>query len=74
MVIDALLDEACFYSGCGDKVIAAAKGSQGGKAPFQSKLLLFVLVPKTPRPASLAILRGDGQHRILPFFGVGMYS
>lgn len=60
-----------FYSGCGDKVIAAAKANWGGEAPFRSKLWLFVLVLKTRRPASLAILRGDGQHRILPFFWGG---
>lgn len=73
--MDALLDEARFYSGCGDKVMAAAKANRGGEAPFQSSLCLFVLVPKTRRPASLAILRGGGQHRILPFFwGGGMYS
>lgn len=39
--------------------------------PLQSSLCLFVLVLKTRRPASLAILRGGGQHRILPFFWGG---
>lgn len=64
-----------FYSGCGDKVIAAAKANRGGEAPFRSKLWLFVLVLKTRRPASLAILRGDGQHRILPcFWGGGIHD
>lgn len=61
MVIDALLDEAHFYSGCGDKVIAAAKANRGGETLFQSKLWLFVLVLKTRHPASLAVLRGGGQ-------------
>lgn len=31
-------DGAHFYSGCGDKAIAAAKAKRGGEAPFQSKL------------------------------------
>lgn len=31
-------DGAHFYSGCGDKAIAAAKAKRGGEAPFRSKL------------------------------------
>lgn len=63
-----IADGARFFSGCGDKAAAAAKASRGGEAPFRSKLQPFVLVLKTLRPASLAIRRGDGQHRILLFF------
>lgn len=74
-----ITDGARFFSGCGDKAAVAAKASRGGEAPFRIKLQLFVLVLKTRRPASLAIRRGDGQHRILLFFLFffqrgGMYS
>lgn len=44
---------------------------QGEEAPFHSKPQAFVLVLKTLHLAPLAILRGEGQHCILPFGGGG---
>lgn len=62
------LEGARFYSGCGDKVIAAAKASRGGEAAFQSKRWLFVLLLiskpwrgwASPSPVSCPFLRWGG--------------